>query len=82
MEQMVAAISGRLSAPIADQTGLTGTYDVNLIFKHENRKNPDDDVPGPTLEEALQAKLNLKLQKGKGSIEVLVIDHIEKPSAN
>ena len=43
---------------------------------------PDNAEPGTSLPAALQSKLGLKLEKGKGPVEVLVIDHIEKPSEN
>jgi len=40
------------------------------------------DSIGPTLLEALQDQLGLKLESGKGTVEGVVIDHIEKPSGN
>jgi uncharacterized protein (TIGR03435 family) len=72
-----------MSAPVVDRTGLNGSYDVNVRFITDSRRRSDPDAPfGPTFEEALREELGLRLEKGKGSIEVLVIDHIEKPSAN
>ena len=82
MEAIAAAVGGQLSAPVVDQTGLKGTYDVNLLFASENRKVEADVDPAPPLAEALQQELGLRLEKGKGPVEVLVIDHIEKPSQN
>jgi uncharacterized protein (TIGR03435 family) len=82
MDQIATAIGSEVRAPVADRTGLTGTYDIDLLFIPENRKPRPDDPPGPSLADALQTDLGLKLQKGKGPVEVLVIDHMEKPSEN
>ncbi len=82
MEAIIAPISGNMHAPVADHTGLTGTYDLNLVFVAENAKLRPDGPSGPSLNEALQSELGLKLEKGKGPVEVLVIDHIQKASAN
>lgn len=38
--------------------------------------------PGPALETALQEQLGLRLESGKGMVDVIVIDHIDPPSAN
>jgi hypothetical protein len=77
----VSAISGYLESPVADQTGLTGTYDLILRFIDEMRPQPNAE-PAPSLASALEAGLGLKLEKGKGPVEVLVIDHLAKPSEN
>jgi uncharacterized protein (TIGR03435 family) len=82
IEKIVAALSGSLQAPVVDRTGLTGTYDLNVLFIPEDRRLNADTESGPSLDAALQAELGLKLEKGKGPVEVLVIDHMEKPSPN
>jgi uncharacterized protein (TIGR03435 family) len=80
-ERIVAEISSSLRSPVVDRTGLTQTYDVNLLFASENRKLPEDQTPAPSLEDAIR-DLGLKLKKGKGPVEVIVVDHVEKPSGN
>ncbi len=82
MTAICSQFSGLLAAPVADQTGLTGTYDVNLLYVPDDRQLKPDAPPGPSLAEAIQEELGLKLGKGKGPVEVLVIDHVEKPSEN
>jgi len=81
-----------LDRPVLDQTGLTAKYDFSLSW------TPDDSqfgglaakVPPPTdgsnappaLYTAIQEQIGLKLDATKAPAEVLVIDHVEKPSEN
>ena len=60
--------------PVVDRTGLTGSYDVKLLFE------PDlaEDSKLPTLFTAVQETLGLKLEAQKVPVTVLVIDHVEK----
>jgi uncharacterized protein (TIGR03435 family) len=78
MEMMAAQLAARvLGRPVIDKTGIAGEFDVNLEWTPDEK--PDG---GPSLFAALQEQLGLKLETQKGSVEVFVIDHIEKPSAN
>jgi uncharacterized protein (TIGR03435 family) len=81
-----------LDRPVLDQTGLTGRFDFTLKW------TPDDSqfggmgakIPPPTdsasappaLYTAIQEQIGLKLDATKAPAEVLVIDHVEKPSEN
>jgi uncharacterized protein (TIGR03435 family) len=79
-----------LDRPVVDKTALTGQFDFDLTFM------PDDTVFGgrmhlppvdsgaiaPDIYKAMQEQLGLKLSPFKGKVEVLVIDHIERPSSN
>lgn len=77
-----------LDRPVVDQTGIAGRFDFQLRFTpddsqfngHPPRVPPQTDTPG--LFDALQQQLGLKLAPGKEPIDALVIDHVEKPSAN
>jgi uncharacterized protein (TIGR03435 family) len=53
-----------------------------FFYVPDERQLKPDAPPGPSLAEAMQGELGLKLEKGKGPVEVLVIDHLEKPSEN
>jgi uncharacterized protein (TIGR03435 family) len=78
MEQLVAQL-GHMDRPVLDKTGLTGAYDYKLEWA------PDDapaDLKMPTIFNALQEQLGLKLESTKGAIQMLIIDHVEKPSPN
>ena len=80
MEQLVGSLGGMLHAPVRDHTGLAGLFDYNVVFSRDD--NPAELSSQPFLTTAIEEELGLKLEKSKGSFEVLVIDHIEKPSAN
>jgi uncharacterized protein (TIGR03435 family) len=69
-----------LSHAVVDKTELTGIYDITL------RWSPDDigssDASLPSLFTALQEQLGLKLEYEKNPVDVIVIDHIGKPTEN
>jgi uncharacterized protein (TIGR03435 family) len=76
---------------VIDKTGLTGKYDWSLswapsmgmggtIKGADNGTGPDADAPG--LFTALEEQLGLKLEPQKGPVQVVVVDHVEAPSAN
>jgi uncharacterized protein (TIGR03435 family) len=61
---------------------LTETYDVHIRYLSDDRLLDPDVEPGPTLPQALQEELGLKLERKKTPVNMLVIDHMEKPSEN
>jgi uncharacterized protein (TIGR03435 family) len=69
-----------LGYPIEDRTGLTGVYDMTLLWAPGESGSPDD--LNSSLFTALEEQLGLKLELKKEPIESLVVDHIERPSAN
>jgi uncharacterized protein (TIGR03435 family) len=79
---------GRLGRPVVDETGLTGRFDYTLLFTPEADAptRPDTDTQadsgGTSFLEALKEQLGLRLTRRKASIPILVIDHVELPSAN
>jgi uncharacterized protein (TIGR03435 family) len=89
MASFVPYIAMRMNVgrPIQDKTGLTGKYD--LVMKRPDMGSASDEQQGGVSasdpESAMHSILNdlgLKLESGKGLVETLVIDHIEKPSQN
>ena len=81
MERLVYALSGRLNAPVLDRTGLTGPFDYNIVFSRED--NPSDTGGPPALTTALQEEMGLRLEKKtRSSVDIIVVDHVEKPTAN
>jgi uncharacterized protein (TIGR03435 family) len=74
---------GALDRPVVDATGLTGNVDFVVEYARERPPDaPASDVDGPTFREALAKQAGLKLVPQKGELENIVIDHIERPSAN
>lgn len=92
-------ISDQLSLPVDDRTGLNGRYDISLTwagdgshghsafgneFHDQHASTAPDTDSGPTLFEALQSQLGLKLvQADVVATQVLIVDHVERqPTAN
>jgi bla regulator protein blaR1 len=69
-----------LSHPVVDKTGLTDLYDITLRWSPADVGSSDASLP--SLFTALREQLGLKLEYNKNPIDVIVIDHFERPSAN
>jgi uncharacterized protein (TIGR03435 family) len=84
MEDIGRAISSAfLDRPVLDQTGLTGTYNVNLIYTPNIRSNQAAPDPNDvSIFDGIQDQLGLKFEPQKATVEILVVDHVEKPSEN
>jgi uncharacterized protein (TIGR03435 family) len=76
--EAVTDIGGRM---VVDKTGLTGTYDFNLKWTKLGGAASGDAVDVSVFT-AMEETLGLKLVATKGQGQVLVIDHIERPSEN
>jgi uncharacterized protein (TIGR03435 family) len=81
MSDFILTMQFFLDRPLVDQTGLTGRYDFNLTYTYADASNSDPDAP-PPLFTALQEQLGLTFQPTKAAKDVLVLDHVERPSAN
>ena len=90
--QVAPALSGAAGIGdrvVVDNTGLKGNFDFELTFERDSAppagadaRDPATRLQGPSIFSALQEQLGLKLVPTKGSVEVIVIDHIELPSEN
>jgi uncharacterized protein (TIGR03435 family) len=72
-------LSTKLDRPVIDRTGVAGRFDFHLEFA------PDQltaDATAPSIFTAVQDQLGLRLVPARGSVPVLVIDHLERPSGN
>ncbi|MCU1238332.1 MAG: peptidase BlaR1 [Candidatus Solibacter sp.] len=94
LTRMLSALMGR---PVLDQSGVTELVEVHLSFTPDQSTaglpgaggprapggpRPPVDPEKPTIFAAVQEQLGLKLGTAKGPVEVLVIDHVEKPTEN
>jgi uncharacterized protein (TIGR03435 family) len=78
---LVNYLANVLGSPVRDETGLAGhKYNFELDSVYPGRPSPSADAPD--LFEAVQDQLGLKLEGKKGPVEVLVVDHAEKATAN
>ena len=94
MTQLAQRLSGRLDHTVVDKTGIAGMYNFRLEFAPDPAmrgqsipNGPTNPAPSPAdvapgLFVALQEQIGLKLSADKAPGSVLIIDHVEKPSAN
>ena len=93
MEQIAHLLTQQTGRTVVDNTGLKGNYDFTLHWTPDESSptlngpgaGPDSSTSsesGPSIFTAIQEQLGLKLESQKGSVEILVIDHVEKPSEN
>jgi uncharacterized protein (TIGR03435 family) len=96
MEDLTKAFGNLLGRTVVDKTGIHGMFHITLMFAADDgtvrapgAPGPPADAgdsaapdPGPNIFTAIQEQLGLKLESSRGPVEVMVIDHAEKPSAN
>lgn len=92
MDMLVQQLSNQLRGPVSDLTGLGGKYDIEVYWwtggglsanapGAEPAALPAD--PGPTLTQALQDQLGLRVESKRGPVEFLVVDRAERmPTEN
>jgi uncharacterized protein (TIGR03435 family) len=98
MEQITRTLSVQAAAPVRDLTGLTGKYDFTLSWNPEPAREQSSPLPSakggldapapeadyaPSLFDAVQGQLGLRLEKKRAAVDMLVVDHVEKvPTEN
>lgn len=78
--QLATMLSQALGRVVLDRTGLVGNYRFELNWAAEDAPPGDTVLPG--LFTAIREQLGLKLESAKAPVQVVVIDQVEKPSAN
>jgi uncharacterized protein (TIGR03435 family) len=93
-EMLAHVLAQQLGRTVVNKTALTGNYDYTLQWTPDDVGTPmggdagpgkgdvSPDAGGPTLLTALEEQLGLKLESQKGTVDVIVIDHIDLPSEN
>jgi uncharacterized protein (TIGR03435 family) len=93
IRRLASDLTGNLNMPIIDKTGLTGEYDMNLKWSPDPARPAFGDVrdpadlpaPDPSRPEiftAIKEQLGLELKAEKGPVDVIVIEHAERPTPN
>jgi uncharacterized protein (TIGR03435 family) len=95
MTLLASMLAQVVQRPVVDRTGLAGGYDFDLRWTPDTLParppgTPADqpfrmngveiDPNGPSIFTAIQEQLGLKLESTRGPVDVLVVDHIERPT--
>jgi uncharacterized protein (TIGR03435 family) len=88
--QLASALARMLGHPVADETGLTATYEVKVEWTPDQGSpatNADEQTaatePGPSLLTAVNDQLGLRLRARKVPGDIVVVDHMERaPTEN
>lgn len=92
MKELTGFLGMVLDRPVVDETGATGRYDIAVTFTPDESefgghppKLPalaEGVEPAPDLFTAMQQQIGVKLSSEKAPVDVVVVDHVEKPSPN
>ncbi len=74
MNDLLIFLSNAVERVVTDRTGLQGSYDIDIDWAAE----PGSDKP--SIFTAVQEQLGLKLEFERAPVDVVVIDHIERPT--
>ena len=65
--------------PVVDRTGITGNFELRLYCAIDGFPGNEN---SPSVFDALQSQMGLKLEPHADSVKVTVVDHVENPSGN
>lgn len=85
MGEIANVLRGRVGRPVLDKTNINGYFNLRLQFAVETGATSPDTAnapAGPSIFTAIQEQLGLKLEAEKAPLDVLVIDSVQRPSAN
>ena len=80
IERIAGNISNIVRRKVVNKTGLTGLYNLRMELPPDPLNAVD--AIGPSIFTLLEEQLGLKLDSSTGPADVLVIDHIERPTEN
>lgn len=78
MAHLAEFLSYQVDRPVVDMSGITTHFDIDLQWTPERHDAAPADTTGPTIFEAIEAQLGLRLETRKAPVEVIVIDRAEK----
>jgi uncharacterized protein (TIGR03435 family) len=83
LNQIAGLLSNPLGKPVVNQTGIPGTFNLDLQFAPEGAELSQTRTPRPSIFTAVQEALGLKLEPRKVMSDILVIDRCEPvPTGN
>ena len=86
IQELTDLLTGAMDRPVLNRTGLAGEFDITLQYDRDTDLDSDglnlDGTFGPSMMKAFERELGLKFEATKGPVDILVIDHIERPSEN
>jgi uncharacterized protein (TIGR03435 family) len=91
MDYFAFRLSQLLDRPVVDLTNLKGGFDFKLEYTRDlppgfpeggKINGEDPDLSGPSIFVALKQQLGLDLKSQKGLVDVIAIDHVERPAGN
>lgn len=90
VDELCTALTGVVGERVTDQTGLTARYDFDLRWRLEDQRDPESGMPAstfaeaplPLLPDALREQAGLTLKRSVADAKAVVVDHIERPTAN
>jgi len=87
MDAFTDLLSTVMKRKVVDSTGFKDKFDVSVRWAPDpvsagNAGPAPSDTTGPSIFTVLQEELGLKLESGKGPVEILVVDHVERPTEN
>ena len=90
---LAGSLGNQLQRPVIDKSGLTDRFDFTLTWMPDTGRGgpigplppgmpelPPIDPNAPSLFTALQEQLGLKLESGRGPVQVVVVDSIQPPT--
>jgi uncharacterized protein (TIGR03435 family) len=93
--RFASTVSPPLGRMVIDKTGLSGRFDIQMRWAPEpyesylpqsiidmSGETLTPDPSGPSFFSALQEQLGLRLETAKAPVEMLIIEHADRPKAN
>jgi uncharacterized protein (TIGR03435 family) len=74
----ILALRPQLNRTVVDRTGLTGGFDITLTYPQE----PGGVNVLPAIKPLLESQLGLTLRDAEAPVEILVVENVERPTAN
>jgi len=78
MWPLIQRLVPELNAPVVDETGLTGTYDIALRWSADATASSEF----PAVPTALQEQLGLRLERRRVEVDMFVVERFERPTPN